>query len=39
MGGKPASEKQGKAKPPVRDVKTKETAPVNKPASPEQPPD
>lgn len=38
-GGKSAQEKQDKAKPPVRDVKIKKTAPVDKPAAPAQPPD
>jgi len=38
-GGKPAQEKQKKAKPSVRDVKIKKTAPVDKPAAPAQPPD
>ncbi len=38
-GNKPAPEKKIKAKPPVRDVKMKETAPVDKPATPAQPPD
>lgn len=38
-GGKPEPEKKIKAKPPVRDVKMKETAPVDKPATPSQPPD
>lgn len=38
-GGKPAQEKQDKAKPLVRDVKIKKTAPVDKPAAPAQPPD
>lgn len=37
--GKPAQEKQDKAKPLVRDVKIKKTAPVDKPAAPAQPPD
>lgn len=38
-GGKPTPEKKIKPKPPVRDVKMKETAPVDKPATPAQPPD
>ena len=38
-GGKPTPEKKLKAKPPVRDVKMKETAPVDQPATPAQPPD
>ncbi len=42
-GGKPAPEKKPEkkieAKPEVRDVKIKETAPVDKPATPAQPPD
>ena len=38
-GNKPAPEKKIKAKPVVRDVKMKETAPVDKPATPAQPPD
>lgn len=38
-GNKPAPEKKIKAKPLVRDVKMKETAPVDKPATPAQPPD
>ncbi len=38
-GKKPAPEKQEKAKPVVRDVKIKKTAPVDKPAAPAQPPD
>ncbi|OGW52501.1 MAG: 50S ribosomal protein L21 [Nitrospirae bacterium RBG_19FT_COMBO_55_12] len=38
-GIKPAPEKQEKAKPVVRDVKIKKTAPVDKPAAPAQPPD
>ncbi len=37
--GKPAQEKKEKAKPPVRDVKIKKTAPVDRPATPAQPPD
>jgi len=38
-GNKPTPEKKIKPKPPVRDVKMKETAPVDKPATPAQPPD
>jgi large subunit ribosomal protein L21 len=37
--GKPAPEKQSTPKPPVRDVKMKKTAPVDKPSAPAQPPD
>ena len=36
---KPAPEKQKKPEPPVRDVKIKKTAPVDKPSAPAQPPD
>ncbi len=35
----PAREKQHKAPPPVRDVKVKKTAPIDKPSTPAQPPD
>ncbi len=36
---KPVLERPSKPKPPVRDVKTKKTAPVDKPSAPAQPPD
>ena len=37
--GEPAKEKKRKARPPVRDIETEKTAPVDKPAAPAQPPD